>query len=153
MAIKIQINSLEALERLIGGDSELELELRNSVVQDFASKHLKSLAVTFSNRSLSQEFATEVRKQIADIGTFDKWNSTCQLNPKVKAEIENTVKQTVKELINELIDKNTIQSLAEQMYKKHLKSIDANLEILMTRQINAKLQSLTIDLLSSKKEV
>lgn len=48
MSIKIQINSLEALERLIGGDSELEIELRNSVVQDFANKHLKALALVYN---------------------------------------------------------------------------------------------------------
>lgn len=42
---KIQINSLEALERLIGGDSELEFEIRNNVAQDFAKKHLKAVAL------------------------------------------------------------------------------------------------------------
>ena len=41
MSTKIQINSLEALERLIGGDTELEIEVRNSIVQEFAKKYLK----------------------------------------------------------------------------------------------------------------
>lgn len=41
--VKIQINSLEALERLIGNDTQLETELRQSVVENFATKHLKSL--------------------------------------------------------------------------------------------------------------
>jgi hypothetical protein len=44
MSIKLQINSLDALERLIGGDNEVELELRNWVVQAFAKKHLKIAA-------------------------------------------------------------------------------------------------------------
>ena len=44
MSTKIQINSLDALERLIGGDTELEIEVRNSVIQKFAEKHLKPLA-------------------------------------------------------------------------------------------------------------
>jgi hypothetical protein len=35
---------LEALERLIGGDSEVEVESRNSVVQKFAETHLKAIA-------------------------------------------------------------------------------------------------------------
>ena len=42
--MKLQINSLEALERLIGGDNEVELDLRNSVVQAFTNKHLRGLA-------------------------------------------------------------------------------------------------------------
>jgi hypothetical protein len=43
MAIKIQLNSLDSLERLIGGDSEIELSIRNNIVQEFTKKHLKSL--------------------------------------------------------------------------------------------------------------
>ena len=39
--VKIQINSLEALERLIGGDPSLEFDIRNNVAQKFAAKHLK----------------------------------------------------------------------------------------------------------------
>lgn len=42
--MKIQINSLEALERLIGGDTEVEIDIRNSVVQEFTKKHLKAIA-------------------------------------------------------------------------------------------------------------
>ena len=42
--MKIQINSLEAVERLIGGDTEVEIEVRNSVVQEFAKKHLKAVS-------------------------------------------------------------------------------------------------------------
>lgn len=38
--MKIQINSLEALERLIGGDTELEIDIRNSIVHKFTQKHL-----------------------------------------------------------------------------------------------------------------
>ena len=35
------ILDLPALERLIGNDTEIEVELRNSIVQAFAKKHLK----------------------------------------------------------------------------------------------------------------
>ncbi len=42
--LTIQINSLEALERLIGGDSQVEIDVRNNIVQAFAEKHLKALA-------------------------------------------------------------------------------------------------------------
>ena len=43
--MKIQINSLEALERLIGGDTQVEIEIRNSIVQEFTKKYLKSLVI------------------------------------------------------------------------------------------------------------
>lgn len=38
-SVTIQINSLEALERLIGGDAALEVDLRKSVVHAFIRKH------------------------------------------------------------------------------------------------------------------
>ena len=43
MSIKLQINSKAALERLSGGDTELEMEIRNNSVQEFTSKRLKGL--------------------------------------------------------------------------------------------------------------
>ena len=42
-SVTIQINSLEALERLIGNDAELEINIRNAIVQKFTKKHLKAI--------------------------------------------------------------------------------------------------------------
>lgn len=36
--VTIQINSLEALERLLGGDTQVEVDLRKSVAVKFAEK-------------------------------------------------------------------------------------------------------------------
>lgn len=43
MGTKIQINSLAAVERLIGGDTETEIELRKSIVNEFTKAHLWKL--------------------------------------------------------------------------------------------------------------
>jgi uncharacterized protein (UPF0147 family) len=40
MSTKIQINSLAALERLIGGDTEVEIEIRKSVALEMVNKHV-----------------------------------------------------------------------------------------------------------------
>lgn len=40
--VKIQINSLEALNRLIGDNSEMELEVKNAVIQSFAKTFIKA---------------------------------------------------------------------------------------------------------------
>lgn len=39
----IQINSLEALERLLGGDTAFEMRVRQAVAVAFAQKHLKPI--------------------------------------------------------------------------------------------------------------
>ena len=59
--VKIQINNLEALERLLGNDTELEAEIRKSIAYDFTKKHLKNLVtedfVKKTEKALSSELA------------------------------------------------------------------------------------------------
>lgn len=59
----LQINSIEALERLLGGDSQLEIEARNSIIQQFASKHLKSLI----NADAIKQEAERLKKDAHDL--------------------------------------------------------------------------------------
>ena len=61
--IKIQLDA-SALRELIGGDSEIELELRNGVVQNFARKYLKIVDLNPQYAStLLHEMATDVVKE------------------------------------------------------------------------------------------
>ena len=53
--VKIQINSLEALERLIGGDSELEIDIRRSVVANFTKKYLSDIAKEENIQAMAQK--------------------------------------------------------------------------------------------------
>ena len=53
--------NLPALERLIGGDSELELDLRRGIAETFAKHYLKSIV----NQELVQGVEREVRSEIA----------------------------------------------------------------------------------------
>ena len=74
MSTKIQINSLDALERLIGGDTEVEIEIRNSIVQEFVKKHLKALV----NHSLVVEAVgkamNEVRGEFLTVSSVSGWS-------------------------------------------------------------------------------
>lgn len=65
MGTTIQINSLEALERMIGGDSETEIQIRYSIIQEFAKKHLKALVPEVVAGSLD-ELKKEVRQVVLD---------------------------------------------------------------------------------------
>ena len=100
MSIKIQINSLEALERLIGGDSELEIDIRNSVVQEFAKKHLKALAQNFcfkDQSKINQLIQEEVKK---NIGLDYYWGGSVKLTSKIIGEIEYAVEKITKDKIS-----------------------------------------------------
>lgn len=73
--MKIQINNLAALERLIGGDTELEIEIRNNIVQEFTKRHLKGLvetetikqAITDTKLMVVNYAKKEVAEQIGEV--------------------------------------------------------------------------------------
>ena len=130
MSTKIQINSLAALERLIGGDSEVELEIRNNIVQEFAKKHLKSLLETDSILRQSVEdirksASNEITRLIhAEIGQLKKtWHGTevqfgepflSHIKGAISSQMDAKIKQAVSEYIQSLGDiKTKVDSISK----------------------------------------
>lgn len=111
--LTLQINNLEALERLIGGDSEVEVEIRNSVVQKFADKHLKALAnsdmITKFCNSLGATIQKDLHEQANNqIGTIKtNWVGAVEkvtLHPSCKSEIESLVRTQVDDMIRKSVE-------------------------------------------------
>src|ERR1035437_10268974 len=99
--LTIQINNLEALERLIGGDSEVEIEIRNSIIQKFAEKHLKPLAncepITSTLKTITEVIKDQVIEKCSkEIATFQQsWHggiNDVKLRPEIKSEIDRQVR-------------------------------------------------------------
>lgn len=145
--LTIQINNLEALERLIGGDSEVEVDIRNSVVQRFAEKHLKPLANGHEISDTLTAIMSDIRKQISEkcekeIATFQTtWGGSVhdiKLRPEIKAEIERQVRT----LTDEHIRKSVEEALKFWANETELKKrIDNRFEYYTTDVINAELKS------------
>lgn len=89
--MKIQINSLEALERLIGGDSSVEIDIRQSVVEAFTRKHLKSIA----NQSFVEKISTALKKELEEEFVKEvkngNWNTTPYLTDKTKELLDKNI--------------------------------------------------------------
>jgi hypothetical protein len=110
MNTKIQINSLAAIERLIGNNTELEIEVRNNIVQEFAKKHLKALvndsvfsnAISTCKKELQKEVETRVSEQI---GEFKK-NSWGEITGM-------TLRSDIKEQINKVVREKMDGQIAE----------------------------------------
>lgn len=129
--LTIQINNLEALERLIGGDSEVEIEIRNSVIQNFAEKHLKPLAnspaITSTLSSIKDAIQNEIKKQCeAQIATFtaDYYGRTSdvKLRPEIKAEIDRQVRLMTDSTIQKSVEEATKTWADETRIKKSIES-------------------------------
>lgn len=112
MSTKIQINSLEALERLVGGDTELEIEVRNSVVQRFAEKHLKPLANSDGFKAIGNQIRKDANDNLSrEIASFkETWNGSLtdiKIKPEIKQEIDRQVRALVDEKIREAVHEAT----------------------------------------------
>ena len=145
--LTIQINNLEALERLIGGDSEVEVDIRNSVVQKFAEKHLKPLANAPEIGEVLSAIKGEITKQIKekcekDIATFQtSWGGSVhdiKLRPEIKAEIDRQVRSLTDKQVQEAVDEALKFWLNEAELKKR---IDARFEYYTKEYINNEIKS------------
>lgn len=119
MGTKIQINSLEALERLIGGNSEIEIEIRNAIIQEFAKKHLKGIAaeeyVKLSEIAIRKEIKDEYFIETKPNGSWN--NSVLSFNPKVLSQIKDELRlaarEEVRKIISETINIEATESIIQ----------------------------------------
>lgn len=117
MSTKIQINSLAALERLIGGDSETEIEIRNSIVQEFTKKHLKKIADESMDGFKSEIFAL-CRNEI---GSYQAWSTRFRLNEDVQATIKERVKSEFDLFLSKYIQEKLEQINLDDVVAHHVK--------------------------------
>jgi hypothetical protein len=64
--MKLSLN-LPALERLIGGDGEIEVELRHQIVKEFTKKYLKGIVDSSVFQSYQRELLEELRKAVKEV--------------------------------------------------------------------------------------
>lgn len=149
--MKIQINSLEALERLIGGDTQVEIEIRNSIVQEFTKKYLKSLvsetlanqvikeAVKVARHEIEKEFFTldtstfyskvalkkEIREKLIEIVKQDIYKEVYEeLNlQEVKQELLNTAAWAKTEALKKYTDERVYSEITEKIRKELLSKL------------------------------
>jgi N12 class adenine-specific DNA methylase len=143
MSIKIQINSAEALERLIGGDTELEIEIRNSIVQNFTRKHLKSLVNHDIMLNVRKAVSEEIKEQFFDELKVGNWGKTIttfkkedfeDLKKFLRAEANRELRTLVKKVVQE---HKSIDKINEKV-EDSVNWIEKNLqEAILSERINA----------------
>lgn len=87
MATKIQINSLAALERLIGNETEIEMDIRQSVVEAFTKKHLKSLVNDEVLSRIKGEILSDLRKEFIRPQAKGYWKTVEIFNSDTKSDM------------------------------------------------------------------
>lgn len=129
MSIKIQINSLDALERLIGGDNELEIEIRSSIVDAFTKKHLVKLA----NSEIVKESERAITATLKDM-LYDEIGQGYQIRKTfLKPEIVEKIKSNVIVIANTQLKLLVDESLGLASAKEN---IDNAINVAVDKIIN-----------------
>lgn len=134
--MKIEL-TLPALERLIGDDKEIELHLREQIVNEFARRHLKEIAKTESYEAAIKEVKDYVNQIARE--TFDIENLTTNtVWPTVGYRIRTLIEDLVKEHAQKAVDA-ALQKIIE--YQKRYwaeeirKAVDGAINIEIDKQV------------------
>lgn len=152
--LTLQINNLEALERLIGGDSEVEIEIRNSVASRFAEKHLKPLLNSSNVLEIVRKLREQMDKQTID--TLNKevanfkvtWGNEIHgvtLKPEIKAALDSAVRNTVNKVVADAVSDGLKTWGSEDLLERIIdKRIGVLVEEKIRSRINERLEKLKI---------
>ncbi|AFF28277.1 gp279 [Sphingomonas phage PAU] len=120
MSIKIQINSVEALERLIGGDTQIEIDIRNNIVQEFAKRHLKDIAESETFKGIEssiKNFMTDNFMTKMKYG-FNEYEFNEEVLKKFKSSLliagESSLLQAVRDVSEDINFKGRIEGMLNE---------------------------------------
>jgi hypothetical protein len=130
--LTIQINNLEALERLIGGDTEIEVDIRQNVVESFIRKHLKGIA----NETLVKQAVESVQKYVSNL-LLDEvkgahwWSDKSVLSGTAKNllsdQAKDLVNNEVRTIVLEIIGTNNIVEQIRELIERQAEYIKGQL--------------------------
>ena len=105
--MRLELN-LPALERLIGGDTELELHLRQQIVQEFAKRHLKAVAEKATYEAAveaAKQYINAVAKEAFDVEHLATSHLWPTVGYRLRSLIENLVKESAQKIVDEALAK------------------------------------------------
>jgi hypothetical protein len=151
--MKIQINSLEALERLIGGDTEVELEIRNNIVQEFAKKNLKALVNEGTITAVATEIENKLKRDASSIITAkfgnlsgDYWNRNFILSRECTAALNNAAEDAFRTRISSTwseIERRLIERYSEEYIQTQIsRSVDSEVNTRIEEGVRTRLEAI-----------
>ena len=152
--VKIQINSADALMRLLGDQTEMQMMVRDNIANEFVTNHIKPL---LSDARYTQ-FKTEVEKKLDkardDIAKDilqkpNPWGDDATiLSEKIKAQIKEEVNKNIKALLKEYGETKYLElqlkiiSLFSQNQAKIELYIQKQITAIISSQVEASLKEM-----------
>jgi hypothetical protein len=108
--VVLQINSIEALERILNGSEGLELQIKENIVQEFTKRYLKGIA----NEEIVKQASHKIKEEIEEtlFGDSNKYSFRLkELKPEYIKLIEETIEHKIKlELLTMICDRIDINT-------------------------------------------
>jgi hypothetical protein len=166
--ITLQINSIPALERLLGGNSDVELEIRRGCAVAFADKHLRGLLneTTGAIKATCDKIQTdadaaiaEAKKQgIAAVAEFAGERITNEFGVMHTSKPRNHWEKGVKSFTLDPLVKNAIanearvqaQPIMEKAIAEAIAQLMPHIEAAVTRRITENMDAKVSELVRQK---
>lgn len=145
--VKIQINSLQALERLIGDDREMSITVKESIINEFAKSHLKAVVNNEFLKNLKDEIIAYMKKTnylgILDTQPTGRFGQReYVLSEDTKKMIQRTVRQEIDDIVRDAVEPirqeivEDIRSRADLAAESIIKTLNAStVEKLVNKRI------------------
>lgn len=140
--VRIQLN-LPALERLLGNDTKMEAELRHQVVQNFAEKHLRSVAAEPAFAQIIESHRKVIDAEVRNLVGEHVWKDgkTCAiLKDRVKKLVESSLEECLKEAVKRCFDSKIVEY--EKSVKEHIERWENRLLMECGKRVQAVSDSL-----------
>jgi len=105
--------SLPALERLLGGDTELEIQLREQIANAFARKHLKVLLNDHLFSQCQQELVRVARSVVEEY--FGQPSRIFGATAQLTSELKNTIRVAAQKQVREFMDQRLQEYMDERI--------------------------------------
>ena len=140
------VMTVPVLERLIGGDSEIEVELRKAVAQEFMKRHLKAVCDDEAVKAATEEAKRYVNDLAAQhFGVKDAvTNAWRQMDERLKNSImtavDTHVQAAIEQATQRIIDRQ-ITYVKQQIEVAVQRSLKINIEAAVARGVQERLDA------------
>lgn len=144
-----------AVEKLLGGDTELEIELRQSVAAQFAKHHLKPLINSAEVKAIAESIKTQaigaatktLTETIANVKTKSWGTTEYSLKPEIISMIQDEVHDQLKVVIaSEIKNALEVYSTIDTIGKAVNARIDEQIKYEIKSQVDAKMAAIRASL-------
>jgi len=143
--LRLTLNT-DALAALIGGNSDVEVEIRNGVVQEFARRHLKGIAneeiferATKTAIDVCRHTASELMRQYFNSSNGHSWKFMWQPN----AELMTSIRKAVADTVGDMIDKTVNDAITNINIQKIIhETVDAKATSRINAAVSARLNTI-----------